>query len=136
MQIKRDCDYALRLIVEIGRRGNDGEWLLLSELCKVAEVPRTIGLRLCRKMKEKDLIDILKNPKTDMRCRKNELTMGASLFDIIGIFEGTGNVFTVFKRDSILYEQCGTLFEKTEGDIAELLKAMTVEKMVNSDISE
>lgn len=57
MQLKRDTDYALRILLCVAKENSqNGEGMTAIELSKSVSVPAAITARLCRKLAEAKLL--------------------------------------------------------------------------------
>ena len=104
MQLKRDTDYALRILCCCVKETNP-RGISLKQLCQEAVVPRTIAARLCRALTKEDILteNILNN---HFFYAFNRKASDKSLYDIIRITEGSAGLFEVFDHSTQFYGNC------------------------------
>ena len=129
MQLKRDTDYALRLVLGVAKYA-DENGILLVELCRHASVPQTIAARLCSKLVKAEL---LKENKTEsqMTYSGGDNFQNKTLLDVVQAIEGTADMFAVFDRSTELYA-CGKYeFALSERQLTESLGGISLQKLTN-----
>ncbi len=129
MQLKRDTDYALRLMLGVAKYA-DENGILLVELCRHASVPQTIAARLCSKLVKAEL---LKENKTEsqMTYSGGDNFQNKTLLDVVQAIEGTADMFAVFDRSTELYA-CGKYeFALSERQLTESLGGISLQKLTN-----
>lgn len=148
MQLKRDNDYAIRILVAAAqaqlRDPNKGSTVF--ELSKATSVPITIVSRLCEKLcaarlmkAKKPLKTVTKsylrtNVKNNVKYFLYKNTPKKSLWDIIQAIEGDNRLFSVFDQSSELYCACREYFEAIETDLCNSLDNVCIKdllKMIN-----
>lgn len=125
MQLKRDTDYALRILycLYIDSSFEDPYNLGLS----IQEIARKTGLqtyiikRLCELLEPPGFIICSANNGFPRLFASKELC-NRSLFDVVEAVEGGANLFAVFFPSSLMYKQCHVNFQKTEKKFITLLK--------------
>lgn len=127
MQLKRDTDYALRLLLCISKQASDnGNGITILELSKYTSVAPTIAVRICKKLRDAKLI---KEGNANGSITSYILCKGAlnkTVFDIIRVVEGNSNLFAVFDRTTELYFSAKDYFDDTELLLTNALKRMTI----------
>lgn len=127
MQLKRDTDYALRIILYIVKQSEpEKTWLSIYDLSKNTAVSPAIIARLCRSLAEAKILNV--TPSTD-KTVKFALRRGAmkkTVLDIIRAVEGHNDLFAVFNRSTELYCICKDYFDETEQQFTDSLEALTI----------
>ena len=135
MQLKRDTDYAVRILYCLYLRHTDDDsnvknGLTLSEIAMQARVPKAVAGRICEYMAEKGFIFLVDDQTAvEKTYYSTEKLLSYSLRDIIKAVEGTVEIFAVFDQRTEMYKKCGDqllkIQEKTEG----LLTRATLETL-------
>lgn len=128
MQLKRDTDYALRLLLCTARQTRENtSGRSLQTLSKETHVPATIATRLCSRMEEADLLRIAYGSGKSKRYLLGEDAMNKTLYDVICAIEGHRDIFAVFDRTTELFSSGKAYFQIAEGQFE---KAMGVEDLL------
>ncbi len=131
MQLKRDTDYALRLILSTAEyAGENG--ISLPEMCKQATVPRTIASRLCPKLVGAELLKercISKQPVYFL----GDDVHGKTLLDVVLATEETVDMFAVFDHCTELYTSVKDEFESTEQKLIKSLSEVNLHKLIKKN---
>ena len=127
MQLKRDTDYALRILLCIAKQEDiDKNGMTISELSKGTSVPQTIAIRLCEKMKDAKLLNAAGTNENITLYSLHKGAINKTVFDVIRAIEGGINLFAVFDRSTELYASGKDYFEDTEQKLADSLKQKTI----------
>lgn len=129
MQLKRDTDYALRILLFIAKqKSQDGAGVTIAELSKNTAVPTTITSRLCRKLSDAGFLDPVD------KCTKYTIPYSAlkkTILDVICAVEGYGNLFAVFDPSTELYAICKDYFGQVNQQLENSLKSITVADLID-----
>ena len=129
MQLKRDTDYALRLMLGVAKyAGENG--ILLAELCRYASVPQTIAARLCSKLVKAGLLKDNKANNQPLYFAGDNI-QNKTLLDVVQVIEGTVDMFAVFDHSTELYA-CGKHeFALSERQLESSLSGISLKKLIN-----
>lgn len=127
MQLKRDTDYALRILLCVAKENSqNGEGMTAIELSKSVSVPAAITARLCRKLAEAKLLRAADLVNGGVRYSLRQGALKKTVLDVICAVEDQKNLFAVFDRSTELYSICKDYFDEVDQQLMELLKAMTI----------
>jgi|GEM_PF-1315329 len=128
MQLKRDTDYAVRILYclhqnHVADKSAVRKGVTISEIAMQTGTPKPVAGRICESLKEKGMIYLTdEQPATEKAYYSTEELLKYSLLDVIEAVEGTGEIFAVFDKRSEAYKSCeGWLLRvqmKTEGVLA------------------
>ena len=129
MQLKRDTEYALRLLFGAAKYAGESG-ITLSELCKHTAVPRTIASRLCAKLVEAKLLNekMIETKPVYFACKD---IYEKTLFDIVLATEETLNLFAVFDQSSEMYISCKSDFDLAQQKFANCLQQIKIRNQVS-----
>ncbi len=127
MQLKRDTDYALRLLL-CAARNADPKGISLQELCRQTLVPRTIAARLCHTLAQENILKE-NSIESHLYYSFNYMASEKTLFDIIQTTEGTVSLFNVFDRSSEVYVDCKDNLRMIEQWFASGLKQISIQDL-------
>lgn len=131
MQLKRDTDYALRILLCVAKENAQNRaGMTANELSKSLSVPPTIIARLCRTLTAAKLLDA---SYPDSGGIKYDLRRGAlqkTVLDVICAVEDHGDLFAVFDRSTELYSICKDYFDEVDQQLADSLKSMTISELL------
>ncbi len=131
MQLKRDTDYALRLLLCAVKYADQKNSITLFELCSRTAVPITIASRLCHKLSEAQLIsEYIIGGRAHYTVYDDALSK--TLFDVIQAVEGNGSLFSVFDRSTEMFSCCRQYFQAAEQCLTDSLKGLTLQDLKNA----
>lgn len=133
MQLKRDTDYAIRILLIIAEstlNKNEPKEMDLKAICERADVPGQVALRLCNLLSETSFI---KKADEDRGYISERDLSGKTVFDIIEAVEGRCNLLAVFDRRTELYARYGHALEAMNDDLSSELKKMTIRTILDSE---
>ena len=131
MQLKRDTDYAMRIIMRLAQQdaipGKLTAPVSLLEICRETGVPRTSAARICNRMVDAGMLQSATSgsPTTQAYislCDPNAITAK----DVICLTEGRLDLFAVFDKNTELYRRFGEVFDDAARRIDEALSDVTV----------
>ena len=128
MQLKRDTDYALKILLNIAESINaseNSEAVSLREISLNTKIPKQIAGRLCERLSEAGFIHECTEGGTGTYAA-DEVLSDVTLFDVVEAVEGTSEIFAVFDKNSELYRKYGSALDHTEGKIADELKKLSI----------
>lgn len=127
MQLKRDTDYALRIILYIVKQSEpEKTWLSIYDLSKNTAVPPAIIARLCRSLAEAKILNVIPSTDKTVKFALRRGAMKKTVLDIIRAVEGHNDLFAVFNRSTELYSICKDYFDETEQQFTDSLDALTI----------
>ena len=138
MQLKRDTDYAIRILLVMAEPAlNEKELqkLELKTICEKTSVPRQIALRLCNLLSDTGFI---KKEETDggtTYMPENDL-FEKTLLDIIHAVEGQSNLFAVFDRRAEVYAKYGLALASVNAALSEELSRITIRTILDWERSK
>lgn len=130
MQLKRDTDYALRILLcAVQKTRQDEVWMTIPEISKQTSIPATITGRLCRKLTDAKLLQVMELTEDASRYAMYAIdpaSLHKSVFDVICVIEGRSDLFAIFNKSTELYSLCKEFFEDTDRNLTDSLKRMTL----------
>ena len=130
MQLKRDTDYALKILLNIAESINaseNSEGVSLREISLNTKIPKQIAGRLCERLSEAGFIhECTEGGGGTGTYAADEVLPDVTLFDVVEAVEGTSEIFAVFDKNSELYRKYGSALDHTEGKIADELKKLSI----------
>ena len=133
MQLTRDSDYALRIVMVMAELAAkdvfDFPEVSLRKIALKTSVPRNIAKRLCSSLCD---AGILVPGKSALTYRAGRNIFRVSLYDILSAVEGSCGLFAVFDMDCGLYEGCFGSFSEIDRNIEEILRAADIAKLMQS----
>lgn len=133
MQLKRDTDYAIRILLilaESAQNGKDSQGIELKTICEKTDVPRRIALRLCSLLSNTGFIG-KRGSDGDMTYVPERSLLKKNLLEIIDAVEGQSNLFAVFDRRAEIYTRYGYVFEAVNDALANELNKITIQTILN-----
>ena len=127
MQLKRDTDYAIRILYCLRQNGDVGhtgerKGMTLSEIAMQTGTPKLVAGRVCESLKEKGMIAAAGQDRAERSYCSTETQSEYSLLDVIEAVEGTCQLFTVFDKRLAGYKsfenQIRKIQKQTEGVLA------------------
>ena len=138
VQLKRDTDYALRVLSSIresGQTDRRARGLTQLEISRQSGIPRLAVGRICLHVKA---------PQTaggqetgDPRYYTPDGFAGLTLLDVVEASEGTGKIFAVFDRQSPMYRECEEQIRAVEDTVEQELRNVSLKtflKMHNNPL--
>ena len=132
MQLKRDIDYSLRILLYVVKQEEYNKkaiGMTVSELSKNATIPSTIVSRLSRKMNDMKLLKAAKTPEGNMRYTSYGNTAERTLLDVICAIEGHSSLFSVFDKSTAFYSCCKDCFEGIDQQFTDSLNSITIKHL-------
>lgn len=131
MQLKRDTDYALRLLQCMAKNAQIEGGVALFELCRTTGVPKTVAERLCRRLTKAKMITLTDEERLCFEiCAE---TQDKTILDVIQAVEGNLNLFAVFDQSTELYKSCKELFAQTEENFANSVKNICIGDLLGAN---
>ncbi len=135
MQLKRDTEYALRIMISLAeylKEEGGSSGISSAELISGAGIPKISFNRICKSLEEKGLI--LK--KTDSEgnvwvCPGRDF-WDQSIFSIGMAVEGNMDIFAVFDRRSEFMKKYGEKLKETQKNLTLVLSEETLKNMAES----
>ena len=127
MQLKRDTDYAIRILYCLRQNGDVGhtgerKGMTLSEIAMQTGTPKLVAGRVCESLKKKGMIAAAGQDRAERSYCSTETQSEYSLLDVIEAVEGTCQLFTVFDKRLAGYKsfenQIRKIQKQTEGVLA------------------
>ncbi|MBR6407848.1 MAG: Rrf2 family transcriptional regulator [Clostridia bacterium] len=136
MQLKRDTDYALRILYCIGKnfsiKGVVHCGLTLPEICMQSGVPKLAANRLCEKLLKKGIIRSRKRRSETIYYPSGQFK-NQSLLGIIETTENTAQLFAVFDKKNGLFRRYGEKLETIQDEIEEVLSNATLKFFIRDE---
>ena len=125
MQLKRETEYALRILFRVVENGNgvDGPpaGLNLLEICTDTGVPRTAAQRICEQCEAAGLLRSELTANRERQYFPGQALDSESLGGVIALMENGTNLFAVFDRGSAMYRSQGRRFEEIQTSVQKIL---------------
>lgn len=137
MQLKRDTDYAIRILfclkeTIVSELSESQTGLTLSEIAANTGLARTTAGRICDSLVENGLIHVSGNDGSgEVTYYADQKMLKHSLLDVIEATESTGNIFAVFDRKSLMYKNCRKELERMQKKCEKVLSSTTLEKFLD-----
>lgn len=135
MQLKRDVDYSLRILLCIAkskRIKNENSGLTIFELSKLTSISPTIISRLCCEMENANLLKSVKTSAKTTEYSISKTILNKTLFDVVQAIEGQNTLFSVFDKSTDIYFHCKKYFEKIENQFKTSLDSVTIKDLLLS----
>ena len=146
VQLKRDTDYALRVLSSIresGQTDRRARGLTQLEISRQSGIPRLAVGRICKMLCAGGILHV-KAPQTaggqetgDPRYYTPDGFAGLTLLDVVEASEGTGKIFAVFDRQSPMYRECEEQIRAVEDAVERELRNVSLKtflKMHNNPL--
>ena len=131
MQLKRDTDYALRLLLCAAKQTcGKTSGISLQDLSKETMVPTTIANRLCLKMTDANLLRAATHSGKTKRYLLGKEVMNKTLYDVICVVEEHNDIFAVFDRSTELFSSGGSYFQMVEQQLEGALNKVTLQHLI------
>lgn len=127
MQLKRDTDYALRILLYIALQSSrNSSGMTAFELSRHTAVPPIIAARLCRTLTDTRFLTLKENMYALAKSARNK-----SLFDVICAVEGRCSLFAVFNKTEEAYTGCEADFDRVDQQVTSALKSLTLRQLTD-----
>jgi len=134
MQLKRETDYALRIVFYIGEqwaeKGRSSCGFDLSELSMQAGVPRLAAGRVCGYLENGGIIVSYRADSGELRWRPCEGFYGRTMLDIIEAVEGQVQLFAVFDRKNRFFGMYGAKLRRLQSRFCAVFSEFSVEELL------
>ncbi|MCQ2512722.1 MAG: hypothetical protein MJ092_04965 [Lachnospiraceae bacterium] len=133
MQLKRDTDYAIRILLVMAEPALNKKALQeqdLKTICEKTSVPRQIALRLCGLLSD---AGFLKKEETDgsTTYMPGNVLLEKTLLDIIDAVEGQSNLLAVFDRRAEIYKKYGFALASLNAALSDELNKITIQTILD-----
>lgn len=133
MQLKRDTDYALRLLLRLREKAALPEQAIsLRELSAETGIPFRIGSRILENLKEKNVVSTAEAGKGMIGYYLHENARQLSLYDLIAVTEGNAELFATFSKSDPAYRLCRETLQVTETEIKNCLSHVTLSGLLEN----
>ncbi len=135
MQLKRDTDYALRILLCMGEQSLDGDapaaGLTLPELSARAGVPKISANRICGYLECKNILS-KRRENGELLYFPGEALTRQTLLDVLSATEGGAHLFAVFDRKTELYRTYGAQLEAVQKAIEDVLSGVSLADLLSA----
>lgn len=133
MQLKRDTDYALRILLCAAKQNPaNGVGMTASEFSKNTSVPVTIAARLCRILADAEFLNATGPREGCVRYTIRQSALKKTILNVICTVEDQGDLFAVFDRSTELYAVCKDYFNEVEQQFSDSLKSITIAELLGN----
>lgn len=127
MQLKRDTDYALRMLLYLARQEDSGEsGIAVPEISRQTSIPVAVASRLCKKLENARLLKMVESAGHRAQFAPHNDVLDKTVFDVICAAEGNCSLFAVFDKTTELYAAGKDVFETIERKLADALAHITI----------
>lgn len=133
MQLKKDTDYAIRLLLALAEPDHEKQkrqGKKLKVLCERAAVPRPIALRLCSLLADAGFLNKEERSDSIMITQTDDL-LSKTVLDVINAVEGQSNLLAVFDRKTELFERYGLVLELLNETLSKAFGQMTIKTILD-----
>ena len=133
MQLKRDTDYALRIMICIAeglKISGKQEGVALSSVVASTGIPIVTFNRVCGRLEEKGLIRKEVSKEGEKWLYPCNDFWGQSLLSIGEAAEGNMEIFAVFDRNSYIAQTYGEKLKKTQKNLDKVFSEATMAALV------
>lgn len=138
MQLKRDTDYAVRILYCLNQTEDTAvstaaKGLSLSEIAMRTGMPKVVAGRVCESLKDKGVVSLTSDPEAveKVYCSSKDL-LNYSLLDVIEAVEGNCQLFAVFDKRSIGYKNCEEQLQKVQKRTERVLAKATLSSLFDT----
>lgn len=133
MQLKRDTDYAIRILLvmaEQARNKIELPELDVNTICQRTAVPRQIALRLCSLLSARGFV---KKGETGGRTsyKPEDDLLEKTVLSIIDAVEGQSNLLAVFDGKAEIYKKYGHALASFNAALSEELSKTTIQTIID-----
>ena len=133
MQLKRDTDFALRLLLCVAEHGcKENDAIPLQTLSTRAKVPVTIAGRLCTKMVDSGLLQCVCKPGGARGYLPTASLCGKNLYDVICAIEGHDDLFAIFDKSTALFASGLKVFARADQKFVDAMKQVTLHQLMEN----
>ena len=135
MQLKRDTDYALRVLYCLKQHDeanpkHQSSGLTLSEIAAQTGLTRLVAARICECLCDKGILRESKRPdKEDTIFSPRQALSSLTLLDVVVDVEGTGQLFAVFDKKSAAYRSCEAEMMSVQRNAEKVLAQTTLDSL-------
>ena len=139
MQLKRDTDYALRILYCLKLNNDDRgadttHGMTLTEIAAQTGTPKIVAGRVCENLKENGMIQMISEQEAAERVYASDGTLlNTTLLDVIEAVEGTGQLFAVFDKRSAVYKNCEMQIQNVQKRTDKVLARATLGKLFEQE---
>ncbi|MBQ8975461.1 MAG: Rrf2 family transcriptional regulator [Oscillospiraceae bacterium] len=134
MQLRRDTDYAVRILFcikeDYDRRKRKGSGLTLSEIAAHVGIPKLVAGRLCERLSAGGIIKSKMEQESEEKIYYTTDGLSSkSLLDVIEVMEETGKIFAVFDKRSSMYKSCEDSLQQVQSSLENVLKGTALKEL-------
>ena len=132
MQLKRDTDFAIRILYCFNQNHDafdapDASGLTLSEIAMQTGTPKTAVGRLCEKLEDKGILSLRHGQETSEKIYDPcPALLDVTLLNVIEAVEETGEIFAVLDKRSVAYSGCEAQIQRIQKSIERILDKTTL----------
>ena len=133
MQLKRDTDYAIRILLVMAEPAlskKELQGLDLKTICEKTSVPRQIAIRLCGLLSDAGFIKKEETDGSTTYIPESDL-LEKTVLDIIDAVEGQSNLFAVFDRRAEIYTKYGLALASVNAALSAELNKITLQTILD-----
>ena len=133
MQLKRDTEYALRIMICIAEdiKNNGGqEGIRCTKVLAETGIPLVGFYRICRQLEENGLVRNEIKANGEKWMYPGDGFWDQSILSIGEAMEGTMKLFAVFDKNSYLSQQYGKKLNETQTSLNKILIKTTMKELV------
>ncbi len=131
MQLKRDTDYALRILLCAAKQNPENKLgMTVPEFSKNASVPATIAARLCRNLTDAKFLNVSDPSDGCVRYMLRQSAFQKTILNVICAVEDHRDLFAVFDRSTELYAICKDYFDKVNHQFSSSLNSITIAELL------
>ena len=133
MQLKRDTDYAIRILLVMAEPAlskKELQGLDLKTICEKTSVPRQIAIRLCGLLSDAGFIKKEETDGSTTYIPESDL-LEKTVLDIIDAVEGQSNLFAVFDRRAEIYTKYGLTLASVNAALSAELNKITLQTILD-----
>lgn len=131
MQLKRDTDYALRILLCAAKQNPENKFgMTVPEFSKNTSVPVTIAARLCRNLTDAKFLNVTDPSDGCVRYMIRQTTFKKTILNVICAVEDHGDLFAVFDRSTELYAICRDYFDEVNQQLSKSLNSITIAELL------
>lgn len=133
MQLKRDTDYAIRILLVMAEPAlskKELQGLDLKTICEKTSVPRQIAIRLCGLLSDAGFIKKEETDGSTIYIPESDL-LEKTVLDIIDAVEGQSNLFAVFDRRAEIYTKYGFALASVNAALSDELNKITIQTILD-----
>lgn len=135
MQLKRDTDYALRILhcintLQSSNSNKYGTYPTISDITLYSGVSKTPALRICGKLCNSQILKVYKDNLTGKEHYMLPDVKNSSLLDVIEAVEKSCNIFAVFDKKSSFYKNHETYLASVQNDMFSLLSNTSLYSLI------